>query len=601
MTDNRKRHRKGSAQAGASAKATIKKDAINLFACGHCGAQPASYGRLSTTDKQDPALSFPSQRKACERKVGELGGEITCEFTDQESGAKQERPGWSALTHEARDREGRRFDAVVMYSTSRLARDRLYAALFERELSKVGVAIHYATGAGDPDTPEGKVFIGMQQLWDEFERNKLARETKRGMREGTEQGYRMGGRPPYGYRREAEGLPDDHRGDRSKTRVRLVPDPAEAEVVAEIFHFHAVRGLSPKAIADRLNKRGLPAPNHVDRGRNRNGHWAGSTIRMMLKNEVYTGKAIWNRLDFTEAKHSGGGSRPRAREEWVVCEDAHLPLVSEELFARSQARFQHRPRRQAANGGGGYLFAGMVHCATGHGPLSMQGKARKGHNYYACPYGENYGDAAAIDSHAGCKWIYVRESVIEPFVMAFFAKRIFGPMRVEKLAKQLRAHGRSRKRDQRHLATRLRKQIAEAERKIKVQVQALEDGIEPEIVTARIAELRADKDAAHAALAGMDIQEIEGEEEDLSERLKRIPDLAEQLHDAPPALKRQVFDAFELRIDYDKAERRIEISATVSEAVAEVLETEKTLLAEGLPVTVRDIAGAGFEPATSGL
>lgn len=55
----------------------------------------AFYGRLSTTDKQDPALSFPSQRKACERKATELGGEITCDFTDQESGAKQERAGWA--------------------------------------------------------------------------------------------------------------------------------------------------------------------------------------------------------------------------------------------------------------------------------------------------------------------------------------------------------------------------------------------------------------------------------------------------------------------------------------------------------------------------
>ncbi len=176
----------------------------------------AFYGRLSTTDKQDPALCFPSQRKACERKAAELGGEITCEFTDQESGAKHERPGWTALTAEARDREGRRFDARVIYSTSRLARDRLHAALFERELRKVGVAIHYATGGGDPDTPEGSLIIGMQQLWDEFERNKLSRETKRGMREASEQGYRAGGRAPYGYRRRLHELPEGHRGDRDK-------------------------------------------------------------------------------------------------------------------------------------------------------------------------------------------------------------------------------------------------------------------------------------------------------------------------------------------------------------------------------------------------
>ncbi len=55
------------------------------------------------------------------------------------------------------------------------------------------------------------------------------------------------------------------------------------------------------------------------------------------------------------------------------------------------------------------------------------------------------------------------------------------------------------------------------------------------------------------------------------------------------------------RVTYDKVERRIEISATVSEAVAVAFDDKKALTAEGLSVTVRDIAGAGFEPATSGL
>lgn len=43
----------------------------------------AWYGRLSTKDKQDPTLSFPSQRRECEAKVAELGGRIVCDFTDQ--------------------------------------------------------------------------------------------------------------------------------------------------------------------------------------------------------------------------------------------------------------------------------------------------------------------------------------------------------------------------------------------------------------------------------------------------------------------------------------------------------------------------------------
>jgi hypothetical protein len=50
-------------------------------------------------------------------------------------------------------------------------------------------------------------------------------------------------------------------------------------------------------------------------------------------------------------------------------------------------------------------------------------------------------------------------------------------------------------------------------------------------------------------------------------QLARMPDLTERLREASPEVQRQVFEAFELQILYDKAERRIEISATVSEAM----------------------------------
>jgi hypothetical protein len=52
---------------------------------------------------------------------------------------------------------------------------------------------------------------------------------------------------------------------------------------------------------------------------------------------------------------------------------------------------------------------------------------------------------------------------------------------------------------------------------------------------------------------------------------------------------------------YDKLEKRIEISATVSETVAEAFTNAKDLPEEVHRVAQRDIAGAGFEPATFGL
>jgi hypothetical protein len=68
------------------------------------------------------------------------------------------------------------------------------------------------------------------------------------------------------------------------------------------------------------------------------------------------------------------------------------------------------------------------------------------------------------------------------------------------------------------------------------------------------------------------------------------------------ALERSVDDrAITSPTQLPPIERRIEISATVSEAVAQAFENAKDLPQEVSRVTLRDIAGAGFEPATFGL
>jgi hypothetical protein len=54
-----------------------------------------------------------------------------------------------------------------------------------------------------------------------------------------------------------------------------------------------------------------------------------------------------------------------------------------------------------------------------------------------------------------------------------------------------------------------------------------------------------------------------------------------------------------LQILYDKAERRIEISATVSEAIAKAFDNKKPLPKEGSLVVLRDIAGPDSFLATT--
>lgn len=67
----------------------------------------------------------------------------------------------------------------------------------------------------------------------------------------------------------------------------------------------------------------------------------------------------------------------------------------------------------------------------------------------------------------------------------------------------------------------------------------------------------------------------EAEDEELAEHPARVPYLTKALAEAPPAIQRQVFEAFELQIAYDKPGGRVELTATVSEAVAEAFENTK--------------------------
>ncbi len=73
------------------------------------------------------------------------------------------------------------------------------------------------------------------------------------------------------------------------------------------------------------------------------------------------------------------------------------------------------------------------------------------------------------------------------------------------------------------------------------------------------------------------------------------------IRDASFEVKRQTLEAFDVQVTYDRATGGITISAAITDAVAKAMEKEKALREEGFQVTVTDIAGAGFEPATFGL
>ncbi len=559
----------------------------------------AWYGRLSTKDKQDPTISFPSQREACATKAEELGGRIVCEFTDQEAGRRDDRAGWAALVKEAKEPDARRFDAVIIYATSRLSRDLFHALAYEREMAKAAVEVFYAVSAGDQTSPEGRLIRHMFQALDQFDVEKLGREVRRGQTENTRQGYRNGGRAPYGYKLKHEPHPDPARARAGDQKSRLVPDPEQAPVIAEMFERY-LSGWGFKEIANHLNRPGgPPSPRHVDSQRNTAGKWAKTSIRAMLANPVYTGRLYWNRLDFRQAKQGEGAVVHRPAEEWITSEDQHEALISIEQFERVQDEMRRRartagPKRQTSQRRF-YLLRGIVHCATGHNPLRMHGKVAKGHTYYACSYRITYGDKAAEALGHG-KWQYLREDRLVPLIDAFFASRIFGAQRIAHFESQHRTLSRELTRDTTADRDRIERKLAEIDQRLSRQVAAIEAGVDPLVVGERIRELKHDRSHVEAALNDLvaPASKASVPYADAAEILGSLPDLQPALAAADPELRRQVYDAFRLRVEIDRNEGLVTLKALVSSAFGDASNLND-VVANGT------IAGAGFEPATFGL
>jgi hypothetical protein len=96
---------------------------------------------------------------------------------------------------------------------------------------------------------------------------------------------------------------------------------------------------------------------------------------------------------------------------------------------------------------------------------------------------------------------------------------------------------------------RLRDEVADLDHRIGKQIEALEQGVEPQLVSKRIEKLRRAKEAAEIELRALSPASADsGVSEDPSALLARLSDLGDALRNAPTKLKRQVFEAFCLPI-----------------------------------------------------
>ncbi len=145
----------------------------------------ALYFRVSTTD-QEPE----SQAREVRAFVAAHGWEAVETYQDVGiSGARAKRPGLDQLV---KDAWRGRFEAVVVWDLSRMARSTLHALQLLQNFDQMKVRLIAVKQTFDTATPLGRAFFTLAAMFAELERSILIERVRAGMARARAEGKRIG-------------------------------------------------------------------------------------------------------------------------------------------------------------------------------------------------------------------------------------------------------------------------------------------------------------------------------------------------------------------------------------------------------------------------
>ena len=180
---------------------------------------------------------------------------------------------------------------------------------------------------------------------------------------------------------------------------RLGVNTDEASTVGRVFRMYA-GGLSLKHIARQLNAEGVASP--IPQEGRYSHSWCTSSVRVILRNERYRGKLIWNKTQKIRVPGTGRRiKRLRPESEWVKLDAPHLRIVPEDLWVGVQRRFHVARKLWGREGKPGlagqqrqvYLLSGLLKCGKCGGSVTMvSGRWRTASQQYGCSMHYHRGD-----------------------------------------------------------------------------------------------------------------------------------------------------------------------------------------------------------------
>jgi len=478
------------------------------------------YVRCST-DMQDQSIG--DQKKAITQFAQKNGMTILRWYEDEDSSGTSivRRKGFQTLKSQI-EQNRHDFSKILIYDVTRWGRfpDPRESIYWEMYFEKRGVSVIYVSEnfKSDRSFETAIVKTVKHAAAGDFSR-RLSLLTTRGSRTTAERGLWNGSGAPYGYKRaEVDSeknmvrILEEGEKCRPDYKVMLVKgDPEEVQVVQTIFDCYVNRGMGCKAIANLFNSEGTPSahkgqvkcfkrPDGSWEHRTNEGEWAISQIWRILTNPVYTGTLVWGKLKggvFSREENTwedvNSTLTMHDEDKWVVCDGAHEPLVSKELFAKAKilrkSKNYFRPSASGRTYGSTYLLTGLLVCDNCghkfHGHTHRNGE--RVYRYYED--GGFYYKGPSV-----CQSMHIRRDLADNFVLEKIAKRISNPGLFSLFEDRLRKKMSEMRSKRQHQPGDVKEKIKDIDSRIDNLLDLVERGRISDTVKDRLKRLQAEKE-----------------------------------------------------------------------------------------------------------
>ena len=352
----------------------------------------ALYIRLSKEDESEgPSQSVTNQKSLLEEFTQKHRLQVYDTYIDDGwSGTNFDRPAFQRMVA---DIEAKKVNMVITKDLSRLGRDYIMTGHYmERYFPEHRVRyISLLDGIDTGVDSSANDITPFRAIMNDMYAKDISKKIKSVKRDKQRKGQFIGGKPMYGYKM--------HPSEKNK----IIVDEEVAPVVRRIFAM-ALDGMSCRKIAATLNEEHVPSPAtycgwNMGRKGPYAGLWSSERISEMLQNETYIGNMVQGRQ--VKISYKSKKCLHQERENWVVVENTHEPLIDAESFRK--VRMLVNSRKHTRSRTYDFLLKGLVFCHECGYPLAVINRPNaKGEDalYFVCRTYQRFTKAGVCSCHS---------------------------------------------------------------------------------------------------------------------------------------------------------------------------------------------------------